>query len=309
MSVDKNFIKFDQCVICSSNEYVIDFLTDPLGNKLNAGRCLNCGHLQVHNYFSDQDLGAFYSSNLYRDTFAHPDGKPGAFHKQLTRGERIYKSFKRSFQGRLEVLEIGCGLGAIGKVFIENKHSYLGVDLNDEYLSYGRREISGVDLKLINNFSDLRALNKKFDLIIFSHVVEHLKNPKEVLEIVESDLLKDDGLVYVEVPSLLRSLIDRNSVESFIELPHVSYFTLHSLNNLMRSAGFCSEQSDHNLCCLYKKSDNITDMDLKRSLRHSARIISLNNFLNIFPSKVKKLFKFCIKIYLKTIKILLFSFR
>jgi len=303
--IDKNFIKYDQCVVCSYENYKIDFPTDPFGNRMNVGRCLNCGHLQAHNYFSNAGLASFYSSNTYREMFDHPNGKNGAFDKQLQRGQRIYESFKSSFKDKPEVLEIGCGLGAIGKVFIENKHDYIGVDLNDEYLSYGRREIPGVDLRVINDFGDLLHFEKKFDLIVLSHVVEHLTNPKELLGIVESHLLKDTGLIYVEVPSVARAIWDKKELEDFIELPHFSYFTLFSLNNLMLSSGFRSVKRSHNLCCLFEKHEDCLEVEQKRSLRHSSLLISLNNFLNVCPSMVKQAFKNIIRVYFYIINVVI----
>jgi 2-polyprenyl-3-methyl-5-hydroxy-6-metoxy-1,4-benzoquinol methylase len=43
--------------------------------------------------------------------------------------------------------------------------------------------------------------NEKFDLIILSHVLEHLLNPSVFLKKIKS-ILSDNGILYIEVPSL-----------------------------------------------------------------------------------------------------------
>ena len=42
-------------------------------------------------------------------------------------------------------------------------------------------------------------LNEKFDLIIISHVLEHMKNPDIEIQKIRDKLTKKDTLMYIEV--------------------------------------------------------------------------------------------------------------
>ncbi len=77
----------------------------------------------------------------------------------------------------------------------------------------------------------------KYDFIIMSHVLEHFINPKLVLNKIK-DLLKPDGIVYIEVPSLYNA---EYRIKSVWRPEHLSYYTKTSLETLMTMEGFVSE--------------------------------------------------------------------
>jgi hypothetical protein len=83
----------------------------------------------------------------------------------------------------------------------------------------------------------------QFDALIFSHVLEHLRNPAEVLARYVA-LLHEEGEVLIAVPNLLswkfrlQFLIGRFEYESggVLDDTHLRFFTFDS--------------ADHNLLCL-----------------------------------------------------------
>lgn len=102
----------------------------------------------------------------------------------------------------VKILDIGCGSDSFSltkKYFPECE--YYGLD---KQYWHGHED----DYKKIDNFYKLdlddpdwsKSIDKKFDLIIMSHLVEHVKDGIEVIRSA-SKLLDEDGIIYIETPS------------------------------------------------------------------------------------------------------------
>ena len=70
-------------------------------------------------------------------------------------------------------------------------------------------------------------------MIILSHVLEHLVDPAQGMKILR-ELLMDNGLVYIEVPNMLRP----HGTKCAFTFEHVNFFTPTSLANLVQQCGF-----------------------------------------------------------------------
>ena len=82
-----------------------------------------------------------------------------------------------------------------------------------------------------HTFEDLRAIDTQWDVISFSHVLEHVRVPRAFLAHV-STILTDGGCVFCEVPNEIR-LSDAPN-----DLPHLLFFQHDSLGRLFEGAGF-----------------------------------------------------------------------
>jgi SAM-dependent methyltransferase len=83
------------------------------------------------------------------------------------------------------------------------------------------------------------AKEKPFDIVVMSHVLEHLLNPVEIIKALLG-LLNTNGFIVIEVPCCMTSLRNWN-VE-----PHVSFFNLESLGNCIEQSG--GVPKDMNTC-------------------------------------------------------------
>ena len=77
----------------------------------------------------------------------------------------------------------------------------------------------------------------KFDVITFNKVLEHLKlnNIKEVLK-KSKLLLKNKGIIYIELPSSTAKKINLYRQEFYFE--HYNIFSIRSFRLLIKSIGF-----------------------------------------------------------------------
>ena len=122
------------------------------------------------------------------------------------------------------VLEIGAGRGDLLYLLQEKlpQASLIGID-----------PAAGHDsrVSIIKGFFRPELFDRRFDAVILHHVLEHIKYPARFIGEVRS-VLKDDGVLLVEVPDALSGL--RHLTEEHI-LEHVSYFSLASLGRLLDS--------------------------------------------------------------------------
>jgi 2-polyprenyl-3-methyl-5-hydroxy-6-metoxy-1,4-benzoquinol methylase len=102
----------------------------------------------------------------------------------------------------IRVLEVGCGTGNISVPLASLGYSVVGTDLDQKSIQYltslnvfknARFEVYDVDL---NPYTS----HERFDVVILSEVLEHLRNPVRGLDHVSS-VLREGGLLLLTTPN------------------------------------------------------------------------------------------------------------
>ena len=122
------------------------------------------------------------------------------------------------------ILDYGCGVGInlgmlskYGKVFYYDKSKLA--------INYVKKKFSNKNFFI--NINKLLKYKNKFDLIVATDVIEHIKNDeKEIIKI--SDLLKKDGYILITVPAF-QSLYSSKD----ISLKHFRRYNKETLRNLL----------------------------------------------------------------------------
>ena len=81
------------------------------------------------------------------------------------------------------------------------------------------------------------AKHGKFDLVILSHVLEHLLDPRNAVKLLQG-ALAPDGKVYVEVPDAARYLDFPSVPYYYFDSEHINHFDRFSLDNLAKASGY-----------------------------------------------------------------------
>lgn len=127
-----------------------------------------------------------------------------------------------------KVMDIGCAAGMLLDRFKARGFETYGVEPTYGFARYAR-ERSGHNV--LQGFFDKDTFaGERFDLIVLSHVMEHIYDPHELLSVVVSRL-KVDGFLYVEVPNC-RNIVNGTSIEGLFNGPHVQMFSTDSLSRL-----------------------------------------------------------------------------
>ncbi len=95
-------------------------------------------------------------------------------------------------------LEIGCGTGKNTRWLVNKATHITAVDLSEEMLAKAKEKIksSKVNFQLADITKDWKFLERKYDLITFSLVLEHIENLEEVFN-KASMAIKPNGFMYV----------------------------------------------------------------------------------------------------------------
>lgn len=138
-----------------------------------------------------------------------------------------------------DCLDVGCGNGyiitQIARKTPINKH--MGVEYNPEILKIARANRER-NVRIV--FGDIRKvkINKKFDTIILSHVLEHMTDPAGLLMDLR-EKLKPKGNIIIVVPNKNGFM---NTAEGWDDLsPHYWKFDMESLVFLLKQLGFSCE--------------------------------------------------------------------
>lgn len=102
---------------------------------------------------------------------------------------------------------------------------------NCHLIDYAGKKLPGVHY-LGSQLSDIQA-GRKFDLIVCSHVLEHLADPYSVVHALRH-YLAPRGIFYVEVPLE----IWKKAPLPVEPVTHVNYFTVDSLRILLERADY-----------------------------------------------------------------------
>lgn len=144
------------------------------------------------------------------------------------------------------VLDVGCGSGALSEAISGLGYRVWGVESNPEASARAAcriEKVVGLDLRQVDEVREATS-DVRFDILVFSDVLEHLYDPysalKEYLE-----LLPPGGLVLVSLPNAavwsnrLRLLFgdfdyDDTGVR---DRTHVRFFTFKSARRMVEAAG------------------------------------------------------------------------
>lgn len=98
----------------------------------------------------------------------------------------------------VSILDIGCYTADLLEV-LPKVVDYYGIDTDEEALEIARErgaKVFRADLETQN----IAVFNRKFDIIITSELLEHLKDPEKLLLQI-NDLLKENGVLLVSLPN------------------------------------------------------------------------------------------------------------
>ena len=194
---------------------------------LKTAYCTTCGFMAYSPRPTEQDVVAKYDYLKHYE----PDvgGQAGydscALQSDLARAGRVYdRSIAHVGSGKLRVLDYGGGNGKLLKPFVAAGHACYIIDYNDNPVP-GVTKI-GADMSTF-------ATDDTFDLIICSHVLEHVSDVSGLVSFLRRRL-DPKGLLYAEVPQEIWAGLRLEADP----VTHINFFTRSSLASLFLLNGF-----------------------------------------------------------------------
>ena len=148
------------------------------------------------------------------------------------------------------VLDVGCHTGILGEALRVRKNcEVVGIDNDVEALIAAKQRLNAVEQVNLEEpgwASKLIQTGKKdFDIVLFGDVIEHTRNPLDILKESHA-LLVPNGKAIVSLPNianlrvrlgLLRGKFDYAD-SGILDKTHIRFFTLKTARELVRNAGY-----------------------------------------------------------------------
>ncbi|MBI2099165.1 class I SAM-dependent methyltransferase [Candidatus Uhrbacteria bacterium] len=213
------------CVLCNAGPD-LKMLICVLRRKPEAvlAGCRNCGLLFTSGDYSvlEWNRAPNESDNLMKSLYKYADALDFAdeYIKEMNAADRI--------------ADIGCGYGRLLKALEERTSAELiGLEPDGAAAQFaGRVSRAKIVVSSLSKFVETNK-DKKFNLFVLRHVLEHLPDPLVKFEALR-DLLGNGGMIYIEVPNV--ESINKNII-SYFKPGHLFHYSPHTLNLVLSKAG------------------------------------------------------------------------
>jgi hypothetical protein len=235
--------------------------------KMKFGRCSTCGEVQLQSLI---DIKILYQRN-------HNNGVIGEI--WTNHYKEFAKFIKNDIKNKL-ILEISDPSAKIAKLSSGFKYWKI-IEPNPE-------EIQIENVKFQKEFFNENTIKENIDVLVHSHLLEHMYEPIEFMKLCNTHLRKD-GLMIFSIPNLEYILESGYSPNNVLHFEHTYYINEKVIKHLAESSGFLIinkfHYGNHSIFYKMKKVSSVFDKVPK---------IELTN--------LSQKFKKCLSIHIKSIE-------
>lgn len=208
------------CVCCQST----NFESLPYKDQFNANpliKCNSCSHVQVSKTPTEKEIGVFYETySVERAKFV---GK-AYYEIMLKRAAAQFSVIKNAIKNfSATFLDIGCGYGQFLDVVRSNGFEGSGLEFDQKAIDYATEK--NLKVSKIQSESDIAGNLKGKNVVVLSHVLEHLIDPNKILQEIEAS----NEYCFIEVPAY----DSKNSLQFIDQEGHINFFNEKSLKALL----------------------------------------------------------------------------
>ena len=231
IKVDKGLYKFENisCPICKRKEGDLLSKKDRYGLPYNQILC-KCGLCYLNIRWNQNSYDDFYRKHYYK--IYSSNNLQEYFDQEYQQGKKIFSFVRKKLNKKFKILEVGSGAGGILKYFGDKGFLNLtGLELDEKYVEFSNQN----GINTING--KIGIIKDKFDLIIYSHVFEHILDLNQEINNIKK-IMNKNGLLFIEVPSTIKLEDYYYDRKRFYQNAHTFNFTKESLLNLMNKNNF-----------------------------------------------------------------------
>ena len=223
------------CPVCKTlaNTKSTLFKLQKDSHHLNVVNCISCSHvytyfndeIEIQNYYDDKD----YAVNDTRKTIIYKI-QEREYNKVLLKIKKL--SVKKQ---NISLLDFGSGKGLFLNFANKLGFTTKGVETSLPRAAYAKNFFN-LDISTLN-YEEGLIFDGKFEVLTILHVLEHLTNPKELLNKLLKANLIQNGIVVIEVPNF-DSWQSKWASKHWIHLDiprHISHFTPKYLKGMLPS--------------------------------------------------------------------------
>ena len=225
-------LEYPSCPLCKSENRCLAY---PKFTTYKVACCRDCGFYYLYPRLTETAMLNLYAEDGYFE------GAEQGYSSYSDQEAALRSTFRRLLQNLRQnkltggkLLEIGCGYGYLLDEAIDLFELRVGTDFSATAVQQAK---SRADVVYCGGIERV-PIESKFDLIIATQVIEHVYQPKLLLEKI-TKYLQPKGIVVIATPdmgSFWRYLMGHKW--SSFKLPeHVLYFDRRSLSQLMTEVG------------------------------------------------------------------------
>lgn len=229
------YTEYINCNLCGEDNYKEFFKC----GDLTAIMCQNCSLVYLNPRPSAERYKTLYSDEYQKDRHNIFDyeqairrlNKKGTYNNMKNRYMELFRPFITQDS---EVLDIGCGWGALIKMIADNLSlKVTGIEMS-KLAVRAAKEHFGVNVyeETLEEFAN-RGFEKKYDFIILKHVLEHFLDPLERLKDIKK-LLSERGFLCILIPNLSKP---DEALDKFFHIEHTYYFTPLTVFQMLKKTG------------------------------------------------------------------------
>lgn len=223
-------VDFEQCIACRDQVLPASALVDRNGKRfLTVGICPTCGMIQQ----CRRPPKAFYPA-FYRQTWDIAGRQRVPL--EIMANDLLLKQIRSYLPTDGKVLEIGCGWGMTSLAFKEMGYEAHAIEATHHRAAFVNQTLG---IPCFSGPAETLPIGEgpfqpgTFDVIYSHHVLEHVDDPRQVIEHLYP-LLKDDGLFYIQLPNRW----SENHTLHTHDLSHTCSFNQQSMLMLLAAIGF-----------------------------------------------------------------------
>ncbi len=201
--------------------------------------CKNCGLYSlkfsgsytkfIREYYDKR----FFTGSSKRAGYYDYEGDRDTEEKNMTMYIKSIQKLKPS--GNL--LDVGCATGLFMLKAKQAGFNVCGVDVSEYAVKIAKKRFNKGVIK--SSIERVTFPKQKFDVVVMFDLIEHLKDPRKVLERIRI-FMKDDGILVIntgDADSFTRRLQGKDW-HYFIPPQHFFYFSRKTLDRLLKESGF-----------------------------------------------------------------------
>ena len=145
----------------------------------------------------------------------------------------------RHLKNNYSVLDLGCGQGENTFLISSKVNNVLGIDYDKFAIKNAKQNYKAKNIDFIvgDAIEYLNKSNKKYDVLILSHILEHLEEPEKFL----NQFTRKFKYIYIEVPDLENTILstfrnDLNLSLQYTDADHVIEFSRDGIEKIISNS-------------------------------------------------------------------------